>query len=187
MELLTRLNDGILLATERGDLQRNREKWLPVFESYWLSRQNTRRWIGAVAAGLTFAAILSWLWYRSRLRAEHRLTEEIRAWWRRAPDELEQANARLRHSEESVRGLNLELEGRVAGRTAELAARVAEVERLNAELEAFAYSVSHDLRRRCATSPVLSNCSPGVRPAASTQRKAGVWPQWRARRDAWAR
>ncbi len=45
-----------------------------------------------------------------------------------------------------IAALNAELEARVAARTAELAGRVAEVERLNEELEAFSYSVSHDLR-----------------------------------------
>lgn len=66
----------------------------------------------------------------------------------------------IRRAEEAIRNLNQELEQRVADRTAELSARAAEIERLNAELatraqkleavnrelEAFSYSVSHDLK-----------------------------------------
>ncbi len=51
-----------------------------------------------------------------------------------------------KRAEHAIRRLNASLEERVELRTGELAARVAEVERLNAELEAFSYSVSHDLR-----------------------------------------
>ncbi len=135
VDLLARINDGLLLALERGDLQRHREKWLPVFESFWLSRQNVRRWFVLGGIALVVAAVLSWLWYRARLRAEHRLTEEVARLVEERTREMEEANARLRRSEEAGRGLNAQLEGRVADRTAELAGRVTEVERLNRELE----------------------------------------------------
>jgi signal transduction histidine kinase len=45
-----------------------------------------------------------------------------------------------------IRVLNTDLERRVDDRTAELSARTAQLTAVNQELEAFAYSVSHDLR-----------------------------------------
>ena len=51
-----------------------------------------------------------------------------------------------KQAEDAVRQLNVELEQRVAVRTAELSARTAQLEAVNKELEAFSYSVSHDLR-----------------------------------------
>ena len=51
-----------------------------------------------------------------------------------------------RRVEEAIRGLNASLEGRVTARTAELATVNRQLKAINEELEAFAYSVSHDLR-----------------------------------------
>jgi len=51
-----------------------------------------------------------------------------------------------RRVEEAIRGLNASLEQRVTARTAELATANRQLKAINEELEAFAYSVSHDLR-----------------------------------------
>jgi signal transduction histidine kinase len=145
-DLLARLNDGLLLADERGDLVRHREKWLPAFESYWLSRANIRRWLGLGGGSVLAAVAAGWLWYRFRLRTAQEQSREIARQVEVRTQQLATANEQLRASREELRRLNAELEQRVRERTAELAHHVTDVERLNGELEAFSYSVSHDLR-----------------------------------------
>ncbi len=58
----------------------------------------------------------------------------------------EQAEQELARLNRQLRTLNDELEQRVWQRTAELRHQTADLKRINEELEAFSYSVSHDLR-----------------------------------------
>jgi signal transduction histidine kinase len=53
---------------------------------------------------------------------------------------------RRRRADEEVRQLNMDLEGRVTARTAELAEHARDLSRSNAELQQFAYVASHDLQ-----------------------------------------
>ena len=61
-------------------------------------------------------------------------------------DAFNQMLGRIEEQERTLRSYATELEQRVAERTQELEKRAAELQAANSELDAFAYSVSHDLR-----------------------------------------
>ena len=79
------------------------------------------------------------------VRQVHRFTDDEQALLRLFSQML--ANTHERHAaEEAIARLNLQLEARVAERTQALRASVKRLEEVNTDLQAFSYSVSHDLK-----------------------------------------
>jgi len=101
----------------------------------------TSAWAASTASGGTLEAEFrlrgrdgGYRWFYARAVPLRDVEGRITKWFGTGTDVTER-----RAAEQSMRALNLELEERVRERTAQLAAA-------NAELETFAYSVSHDLK-----------------------------------------
>lgn len=118
----------------------------PVFQA--LAGQRTMAIGGHGAAFVLVSLMISgysrrlgrqWRDLEALKNSQEQLVAERTAELHGANEELRQENKRRKEAEEAVGQLNRQLEQRVAERTAELQAA-------NSELEAFCYSVAHDLR-----------------------------------------
>ncbi len=99
-ELLAQLNEGLFVANQRGDLQRNYEKYFHGFESSGLLQQYVKKWLLLGFGSVVLIVLLSWGRVRYSLRSAHRRTEEIARLVEARTAELAAANRQLRHSEE---------------------------------------------------------------------------------------
>jgi PAS domain S-box-containing protein len=99
-ELLAQLNEGLFIANQRGDLQRNHDKWFQGFETSGLLQQYVKKWLLVGLGSIVLVGLLSWARVRYSLRSAHRRTEEIARLVEARTGELAAANRQLRHSEE---------------------------------------------------------------------------------------
>lgn len=106
------------------------------------------RWQASIATGEPFdmefpllGADGEFRWFLTRVTPLKDQQGHVQRWFGTNTDVTEQIAA-----QEKVRVINQELEQRVAERTSELAATNVNLRAANKELEAFSYSVSHDLR-----------------------------------------
>jgi len=160
--LLERLVYGLSVIKTTGQYDKIYKKWFAVLEDPQI------RWKTALEYALAMAAACLALVVWSLL-----LRQQVRSRTRRLEAEMAQralAEKSLRGSEEKYRQLAGELEQRVGERTLQL-------EAANRELEAFAYSVSHDLRaplRAIEGFSTMVTEEYGARLDAEGQRQLGV-------------
>ena len=98
--LLARLNEGLFLAQQRGDLKRNYEKWFIGVEAPRPVSETARRWLMTAGAAVIALALAGWGWFRYSLIKARRRTEKIARMVEDRTAELASANAQLRFSEE---------------------------------------------------------------------------------------
>lgn len=125
---LARMIDKVLASMSVDEHRQIRQKWLSIRYEHGLQPLDVVKWVAIVAAVLLVFIVQLRRMVRQRTAALKELNEQLESRVQQRTNELEKAKAELSeiNSELSLRGLALE--------------------DANRKLEAFAYSVSHDLR-----------------------------------------